>query len=296
MNDTIGFLGLGKMGAGMAARLVETGHELIVWNRTRSKTAALESIGATVAQRPANVAESCNTIITMLNDDASAAAVYCGDHGLLTQPVDGKLFIEMSTLRPETSRSIAARCADLGASFIDSPVSGTVGPARSGRLMALVGGAEADVERARPVLESMTRRIVHVGPVGNGALMKLVLNLPLVVYWQALAEALALGRSGGLDLETMLEVVADSGGALSALSHKIESIAGKSDEAAFDVATTEKDARSILALGQQYGISMPATQAALSAYAAANAAGLGEKDSVVIIERLLASLDLKPAR
>lgn len=291
MKRTLGFLGLGKMGAGMAARLIETGNDLVVWNRTAARTAPLVEMGAAAAETPAEVAERTDTIITMLNDDASAEAVYSAADGLLTVPVEGKLFIEMSTLRPPTSQELANRCEQLGAAFIDSPVSGSLGPARSGKLMALVGGSEQNVERARPVLEAMTRKIVHLGDVGSGALMKLVLNLPLAVYWQALAEGVALGHAGGLDLRTMLETINDSGGALSALSHKVDMIADDLPKVAFDIATMEKDVRSILAMGHTAGLEMPMTDVALDVYSQANAAGHGAEDAVVIVRRLLDSLD-----
>jgi 3-hydroxyisobutyrate dehydrogenase-like beta-hydroxyacid dehydrogenase len=291
MKRTLGFLGLGKMGAGMAARLIETGNDLVVWNRTAARTAPLVELGATAAQTPAEVAERADTIITMLNDDASAESVYSGPDGLLTVPVEGRLFIEMSTLRPPTSRELADRCEQLGAAFIDSPVSGSLGPARSGKLMALVGGSDENVERARPVLEAMTRKIVHLGDVGSGTLMKLVLNLPLAVYWQALAEGVALGHAGGLDLRTMLETINDSGGALSALSHKVDMIADDLPKVAFDIATMEKDVRSIIAMGHAAGLEMPMTDVALDVYSQANASGHGAEDAVVIVRRLLDSLD-----
>jgi len=291
MQIRLGFLGLGKMGAGMAARLLDSDHTVTVWNRTASKTEALEAAGAEVATAPADVAKRSELVISMLHDDQAAYDVYSGTDGLLSVPAEGKLFIDMSTLRPEAARELAERCNEKGAAFIDAPVSGTVGPARTGRLMALVGGTEADLERARPILKALTRRIVHAGPVGSGSLLKLVLNLPLAVYWQSLAEAVALGHSGGLDLEMMLGAVSDSGGALSALSHKISMIVDNSADVAFDIATMEKDARSILAVGTDFGIPMPTTAAALAAYSSAHAAGLGSADAVAIIRYLLDSLD-----
>ena len=182
MATQIGFLGLGKMGAGMAARLADVGHRATVWNRTASKCETLRELGAAVATVPSEACVDAEIVISMLRDDRSALEVFSGKDGLLSIPVDGKLFIEMSTLRPEAARVLARSCEEHGAAFIDAPVSGTVGPARTGRLMALVGGSEENLERARPVLEDMTRRIVHAGPVGSGSLMKLVLNLPLAVY------------------------------------------------------------------------------------------------------------------
>ena len=290
MFPQIGFLGLGKMGSGMAARLVEAGHDVIVWNRTRAKCDPLRELGATVATVPREVPARTEIVISMLYDDYSVEEVFNGPDGLLSVPVDGKLFIEMSTLRPEKVKAIARSCNEQGAEFIDVPVSGTVGPARSGKLMALVGGSESNLERARPILEDMTRRIVHAGPVGSGSLLKLVLNLPLAVYWQSLAEAIAMGHAGGLEIETMLNVINDSGGGLSALSHKISMIVENSENVAFDMKTMIKDSQNILAKGEEYGIPMPAMSVALDSYNAAHSAGLGDADAVAIVRFLLESV------
>jgi 3-hydroxyisobutyrate dehydrogenase-like beta-hydroxyacid dehydrogenase len=282
----IGFLGLGKMGAAMAPRFLDTGFPLTVWNRSTDKTAALRARGATVAGTPADAAAGADIVVTMLRDDAAAEEVYLGQYGLLSTDATGKLFIEMSTLRPATARSLAERCADRGAGFIDAPVSGTVGPAKEGKLMALVGGSDADLERARPALAVMTRRVVHAGPVGQGAMLKLVLNLQLAVYWEALGEAMALGRAADLDLAMMLDAMADSGAAPRVLAPKIPLIIEGSDHAAFDVATMEKDAKSILAVGAELGVPMPTLSAALATYSAARADGLGEADAVAVVRYL----------
>ena len=282
----IGFLGLGKMGAVMAPRFIDAGFELTVWNRSIEKAAALGKAGATVVETPAAVAEAADIVISMLRDDAAAEQIFLGESGLLSVDVKGKLFIEMSTLRPPTARSLAERCAEKGAGFIDAPVSGTVAPAKDGKLMALVGGSEQDLERARPALKVLTRRIVHAGPVGQGAMLKLVLNLPLAVYWQSLAEAAALGTAGGLELATILDAMADSGGAARVLPLKIPLILEGSDYVAFDIATMEKDATSIIETGAGFGVPMPTISAALATYAAANAAGKGAEDAVSIVRHL----------
>jgi 3-hydroxyisobutyrate dehydrogenase len=274
------------MGAVMAPRFIDAGFALTVWNRSADKAQPLADAGAVVASTPADVAAATDIVISMLRDDAAAEQVFLGRDGLLCGNVAGKLFIEMSTLRPETARSLAERCEQQEAAFIDAPVSGTVAPAKEGKLMALVGGSDADVERARPVLDVLTRRIVHAGPVGQGDMLKLVLNLPLAVYWQSLAEATALGAAGGLELATMLDAMADSGAAIKVLPLKVPLIIEGSDYVAFDIATMEKDARSIVETGNAFGVPMPTTSAALEAYAAANAEGLGSADAVAIVRRL----------
>ena len=294
--QTIGFLGLGKMGAVMAPRFLAAGFPLTVWNRSTERTAPLAAAGARVAATPAAVAENAEIVISMLRDDDAARAVFSGTAGLLSTDVTGKLFIEMSTLRPATMRALAASCGQRGAAFIDAPVSGTVGPATDGMLMALAGGSEADLERARPALAVLTRRIVHAGPVGQGALLKLVLNLPLAVYWQSLAEAAALGRAGGLSLDLVLDAMKDSGGAIRVLPLKIPLILEGSDYAAFDIATMEKDATAIVEAGAELGVPMPAAGAALAAYAEARAAGLGAADAVAIVRRLADTIETPERR
>ncbi|HSG66069.1 MAG TPA: NAD(P)-dependent oxidoreductase [Gammaproteobacteria bacterium] len=282
----IGFLGLGKMGAVMAPRFIDAGFPLTVWNRSADKTTALRARGAMVGRAPADVTADADIVVTMLRDDAAAEEVYLGQYGLLSTDAKGKLFIEMSTLRPATARALAERCAEHGAGFIDAPVSGTVGPAKEGKLMALVGGSDADVGRARPALAVMTRRIVHAGPVGQGAMLKLVLNLQLAVYWEALGEAMALGRAADLDLAVMLDAMADSGASARVLAPKIPLIVDGSEHAAFDIATMEKDAKSILAVGAELGVPMPTLSAALATYSAAHAAGLGDADAVAVVRYL----------
>lgn len=287
----VGFLGLGKMGAPMAPRLLQAGFPLTVWNRTLEKTQALAAAGAEVAARPAEVAAAADIVISMLSDDDSSRRVFSGTDGLLSVPVDSKLFIEMTTLRPQTARSLAQSCRDHGAQYLDSPVSGTVGPAKEGRLMALVGGDAADLERARPVLDALTRRIVHVGEVGQGSLMKLVINLPLAAYWQSLAEAAAMGHAGGLELSTMLDVMKDSGASLAAFPKKIPEILGESTTVTFDIDTLHKDVESILQTGREFHVPMGVTDAVHSACEAAREAGLGPADAVALVGFLIESID-----
>jgi len=287
----LGFLGLGKMGAPMALRLLETGFPLTVWNRTIEKTETLTESGASIAANAAEVSANAEIVLSMLGDDDAAREVFNGPDGLLSVPVRNKLFIEMGTLQPQTAKDLESLCQKCGAGFIDAPVSGTVGPAKEGRLMALVGGSEADLERARPVLDALTRRIVHVGPVGHGSLMKLVINLPLAVYWQSLAEASAMGHAGGLDLSVMLDVMKDSGASLAAFPKKIPEILGQSAAVAFNIDTLHKDVKSILETGRELGVPMEMTNTMLSACESAQKAGLGSTDAVTLVRFMIDSLN-----
>jgi 3-hydroxyisobutyrate dehydrogenase-like beta-hydroxyacid dehydrogenase len=271
----------------MAPRILDAGHELTVWNRTADKAKALVDRGAKLAGTPAEVAASCDIVVSILSNDDVVLDVYEGRDGLLSNSVDGKLFVDMSTLQPGTVRELAQRVYAAGAGFIDAPVSGTVGPAKDGTLLILCGGTDNDIEIARPILDILGRRLVHAGPAGQGALMKLVVNLPLAVYWGSLAEALAMGSSGGLDLKQMLDTIQDSSAALAVLPLKTPNILGESAPVAFDISNMQKDLRSMLETGADLGVSMPTTDGVLSNYSAAAESGLGEHDAVDVVQFMI---------
>ncbi|MCU0491756.1 MAG: NAD(P)-dependent oxidoreductase [Chloroflexaceae bacterium] len=279
----IGFVGLGRMGQAMVPRLLECGFAVQVWNRTPGRATPLLALGATQADSLPALASHCDLTFTMLTDDGAVEAVFSPTSGLLAGEVAGKLFIEMSTIRPSTIHTVAALARERGASLLDAPMSGTVGPARSGQLLALVGGAAADVERARPVLEALCRRVAHVGPSGSGTTMKLVLNMPMAIYWQALAESLALGSQAGLDLAQMLDLIADSPAGIGALRIKIPVILGEQQPVAFDVTGVRKDLLAMTATAQLHGVPTPTGSAALASFAAATAAGHGTEDLAALI-------------
>jgi len=180
-------------------------------------------------------------------------------------------------------RAIAGRVEAAGGRLIDAPVAGGPAVVAASQSLAFVGGAPEDVERARPVLALFCRKIAPMGPVGSGTVMKLVANLPIGVYFQALAEGLALGRSHGLDLETMLGVMLDSPGALAALPRKVPAILGRGGDVPFDIAGVRKDLLAMTAACHRAGVPTPAATGALSAYAGATAAGWGAQDFSTII-------------
>lgn len=284
--SAVGFIGLGKMGSVMAPRFLDAGHELTIWNRTPEKCAPVVDRGARSAATRADLVRSSDVVISILGDDASVLEVYQGDDGLLSGDAAGKLFIDMSTVQPVTSRKLAEHAAAANADFVEAPVSGTVAPAADGKLFALVGGETSAFERAQPFLDILCRRTLYVGAVGQGALMKLVVNLPLGVYWQALAESVALGEAGGLDRKQILETIADSSAALAVLGLKTPAILGEPGAVAFDVDSMQKDILAMLETGSGLGVPLPAASAALTSYAAASAGGLGAEDAVAIVRFL----------
>ena len=267
----IGIAGLGKMGSAIAQRLIEVGHDLTVWNRSPEKARPLANAGAKVATNPADVARNAQTVITILSDAAAIDAVYGGPAGLLAGDVTGKLFIEMSTVAPATETALAEKVRAKGAALVECPVGGTTGPARQGKLIGLMGGEPADVERARPILEHLCHRLEHCGPVGAGAVMKLTINMPLMIYWQALGEALALCRPLGLDPARLMELLADTSGGPNVLKVRGPAVAamlkgGDLGPVTFDIDSAVKDLRTMLGEGKRQGLELPLVERTLSCY------------------------------
>jgi 3-hydroxyisobutyrate dehydrogenase len=282
--ERIGIAGLGRMGQALAARLLEAGFSLAVYNRTRAKAEDLVARGAAWAASPAELSEQSDIVLTILTDERAVEQTYLGEHGLLAAGVSGKLFVEMSTIRLSTIHALRPQVEARGARLVDAPVSGTVEPARQGQLLALVGGAPADVERARPALATFSRRIVHLGPSGAGTLMKLALNMPMAIFWAGLAEAMAMGQQFGLDTAQMLDVYLDSPVALPALRLKAPLLLGAPHEVAFDVTGVRKDLLAMVATAQDAGVPTATGSAALALFAAATAAGYGEHDLAFLVE------------
>ncbi|MBI2296327.1 MAG: NAD(P)-dependent oxidoreductase [Betaproteobacteria bacterium] len=286
----IGIAGAGKMGAAIAGRLLGLGQPVTVWNRTPGKTTSLAAAGARLAATPAALAAESETVITILTDAKAIEAVYHGPQGLLSGNVSGKLFVEMSTVRPETAIALASKVKQKGAVMIDCPVGGTVGPAKDGKLFGFAGGEAADVARAKPLLDQMCRRVEHVGPIGAGARMKLAINLPLMVYWQAFGEALALCAPLKLDPARLMDIFADTSGGPNALKVRGPTIAGalKGEEVkavTFDVDSARKDLRSMIEEAKALGTELPVSQRALECFDQAAKEGLGPADTAMIVAR-----------
>ena len=209
----IGIAGIGKMGTAIAQRLMEAGHTISVWNRSAAKTKPVVDAGATLAASPAELATNADAVITILTDAAAIDTVYNGPSGLLSGDVNGKLFIEMSTVPPSVPVALAEKVRAKGAAMVECPVGGSTGPARQGKLLGLMGATPEDAARAKPILEQLCRRIEHAGPIGSGAILKFTVNMPLMIYWQALGEALALSRSLNLDPERLIDMLSETSGA-----------------------------------------------------------------------------------
>ena len=278
---------MGKMGAALAARLAGLDHDVTVWNRTAAKAQALTKTGVKVAATARELAAGAEIVISILTNAEAIAAAYDGADGMLAADVKGKLFIEMSTVRPVTQQALAARIHAKNAAMIDCPVGGTVGPARDGKLLGFVGGAAADVARARPLLEQMCRRVEHVGPIGSGESLKLAINLPLLVYWQALGEALLLCKPLGLDPTRMMDIIADTSGAPNMLKNRAGAIAAALDgkdtgTITFDIDSIRKDLQTMIEEAESLGGTLPVTARALECFDEASRAGMGKGDATLL--------------
>jgi 3-hydroxyisobutyrate dehydrogenase len=279
----IGIAGLGRMAENIGARLLDQGHTLIIWNRTPEKTKALAERGAKVVGSAADVASQAEAIITILTDGAAIDAVYKGPNGLLAGDVRGKLFIEMSTVRPEVEVALAKDVRDKGAALVDCPVGGSVNPAREGKLFGFLGAEPEDAKRAMPIVEQLCRRVEHCGPVGSGALMKLAINLPLIVAWQAFGEAFALCRDLGLPPERLVDIFADTNGANNAFrgrAPKIADILAGRDAGlvTFSLSNAQKDARTMAEEGKARGLELPLIERSIACFGEAIDAGWATAD------------------
>lgn len=283
----IGFAGIGRMGAAMAGRLLGLGHEVSVWNRTREKTRELAAAGAKVADTPADLVREAEMVLSIVTDAKAIDALYRGPNGYLAAPLAGKLLVEMSTVRPETTIALDAEVRSKGGALVECPVGGTIGPAREGKLLGFVGGTDADVARARSVLESLCRRVEHVGPIGSGARLKLAINLPLLVYWEVLGEALSLCAPLKVDPARLMDIFADTSGGPNVLKVRGAAIAkamqgGEISPVTFDIDSVRKDLRTMLEEGAARGFDLPVTKRALECYDDASREGMGTVDGAMM--------------
>jgi 3-hydroxyisobutyrate dehydrogenase len=281
----IGICGTGRMGAAIAQRVIAQGHDLTVWNRDSGKTKPLVDAGAKHAGSPAALLAACDIVIVMLLNDAAMHAVYKGDNGLLKADLAGRLIIDMSTVLPDTMIELGTAVINAGGGFVECPVGGTVGPARDGKLFGLAGGTQTDFARALPLLEQLCRRIEHVGELGSGAAVKLAINLPLLVYLQALAESLILCRSTGLSPERMIDILSDTPATPPVMKMRAADIvkllaAGERVATQFSVSGGKKDLQTAINYAAKLGATLPLAASAAAVFADAEAAGLGDRDVI----------------
>jgi 3-hydroxyisobutyrate dehydrogenase len=281
MAERIAFLGMGIMGSRMARNLRRAGFDVVVWNRTRARA---EEVGDPIADTPSAAAEQATVVITMVVDAPEVEAVLFGDDGAAASLTEGALAIDMSTIAPSAVHEIAGRLAESGVSFVDAPVTGSKPRAEDGTLTIMAGGSEADFTRALPLFQAMGELIVHCGPSGHGAMVKLLNNAVAAVNAAALAEAFDVAEAYGLDTDALVEVMSAGSAKSTMLDLKARPMLEHDYDPLFKLAHMLKDVRHCLtevdALGEEFELASDAE----ALYAAADAAGFGEQDFAAVRE------------
>jgi 3-hydroxyisobutyrate dehydrogenase len=257
VTTSVGFVGLGTMGGAMAANASRAGFGVKAWNRTPGRAGGLEGLGVAILETPAAVAAASDVVITMVSDTPDVEAVLFGPNGVAEGAKAGTLVVDMSTIAPSATRDFADRLGEKGVRMLDAPVSGGSEGAKKGTLSIFVGGDGADLERARPVLESLGTTITHVGPIGAGQAVKAVNQVILAGTYLGVAEGIVLAIKSGLDVDQV--VAALSGGA--AQSWVLANRSGRMKEndypLGFKVALHRKDLGIALGLARENGASLP---------------------------------------
>lgn len=282
----VAVIGTGRMGAAIVGTLLRAGFPVTAHNRTRSSA---EATGAEVADSARLAATAADVVITCLADDDALNAVYAGDDGVLAGLRSGVVAVDTSTVNPATIRALAPLVGNTGASLIDAPVSGSVALVEAGQLTIMVGGEEAALESARPVLEALASKVFHLGGIGSGATMKLAVNALVHATNTALSEAIVLAEKSGVDRELAYEVFASGAAGSPFLQYKRESYLHPENSAvAFTLDLVAKDLRLILELARQVDAPMSQGAVNLQVTEAAVNAGFGESDLSAIAEHLRA--------
>jgi 3-hydroxyisobutyrate dehydrogenase-like beta-hydroxyacid dehydrogenase len=282
MAPIVGFIGLGLMGKPMARNLLKAGFPLVVWNRTRAKADDLVREGAKVAASPREAAAQADVLIAIISDPPAIEEAIFGQTGALEGLRRGSLFIDSSTISPDLARREASACAERGVDFLDAPVTGGTWGAEKGELVFMIGGKQEVLDRARPILEPLGKKLFLLGPNGAGQTVKLAMNLILALEVQALAEATALVTNAGVAGERLIEVLQSSMGRSPLMDLKAPLILKNDFPASFPLRLMHKDVRLALELAREEGIQLPAGAAALSTYGAVKDASKDDPDYAAV--------------
>jgi 3-hydroxyisobutyrate dehydrogenase len=286
MSESIGFIGLGIMGRGMARNLLGAGFDLRVWNRTESRMEELAAVGASTAASPAELASHCDIIITCVSDTPDVAEVILGEDGVIHGLRPGSLVIDMSTISPYATREIAAAIMAKGAYMLDAPISGGSEGAANGTLSIMVGGDAEQVERAMPAFQAMGRSITHVGGPGAGQTVKLVNQILVVVTMLGISEALLFAQAGGLDLKKTLDAVSQGAAGSWMLSNRAPQVLERDWRPGFTIDLQQKDLRLALEAADQMGTPAIATSLVFNLYRSLQAQGLGSEGNHALVKAL----------
>ncbi len=284
----IGFIGLGTMGGRIAKRLIAAGHNVTGYNRTRSKAQELLDAGLKWGNSPRQVAEASSIIFSMVTNTSALLAITGGPDGILEGLAPGKIYIDMSTVSPATSRTLAEKVAAKGACMLDAPVSGSVTTVEEGKLSIMVGGDPVAFEKVKPVLLDIGPKVTHVGANGLAVTMKIAVNLSLAVQMLAFSEGLLLAEKSGIARETAVEVMLNSVIASPMLKYRGPLVldSGSTAPVFFDVNMAQKDSLLALELGRQLDVPLPTAAVTNEFLTAARALGMADKDFAVLFNAL----------
>jgi 3-hydroxyisobutyrate dehydrogenase len=293
----LGFIGLGNMGLGIASRLVESGYEVAVFNRTRSKSEEVGRLGARVADSPAAAAAGADVLLLSVADQNVVTQMLFGEHGAFGSLSAGAAVVDMSTVPPSFARELAVRASEAGYRALDACVLGAPHQARTGELRVMVGGEESDFRALESLLETVGKEVTYLGANGMGATMKLVLNMLMGVQMPALAEAVVFGEQAGLPRDKILQMIAGSGYSSPVMTFRCQMMEKRDfGKALFKLSLMRKDMMLLLGEAQELGVPMPVSESAYAMLTAAKQQGLGELDvaaMVAFMERL-AGMDEYP--
>ena len=293
----LGYIGLGVMGSRMAKRLLDKGHTVTGYNRTKSKAQWLIDAGMRWADSPRAVAERADIVFSMVTDTKALLAVSGGPDGVLAGLKPGQLYIDMSTVSPAASRELAAQVAAKGAQMLDAPVSGSVITLEQGNLSVMVGGEPDAFARAKPILLDIGPKVTHVGANGLAVGMKIATNLSLAVQMLAFSEGVLLAEKSGIKRETAVEVLLNSVIASPMVKYRGPFVLNLPAEAWFDVNMMQKDMLLALEMGRQLDVPLPTTAATNEMLTAARGFRLAKEDFAVLFDALarMAGVDPRPA-
>lgn len=281
----IAILGLGVMGAGMAANWLKKGFAVTVYNRTPAKAEALAAAGARVASSPRDAARDADMVVAMVADDDASRAVWQGADGALAGIKRGAIVVESSTLTPDWVHELASLAKAKGADFLDSPVGGSKGAAAYGKLALFVGGDKAVLEKARPALEAIGSKVNHLGPIGAGATWKLINNMMGASHLAVLAEALLLARKAGIDIAQAADLIGTGAGASPIVTMKLPRMTEKRfSDPDFALKLMAKDMRYATAMARKLGANLTMVPTAAVLYERGEAKGLGELDFAAVLD------------
>jgi 3-hydroxyisobutyrate dehydrogenase len=285
MSERVGFIGLGIMGSRMAANLARAGFDLTVWNRTAATARDWAAAhGAHVGESPADVAARSDVVITMVVDGPQVEAVLLRERGAADAARPGLLCVDMSTIGPQAARNLGARLAEHGIGFMDAPVTGSSPKAEDGTLTIMAGGEEEAFARARPLFEVMGELVVHVGELGQGQLVKVINNAVAAANTAVAAEALLAGKAAGADLDALVTVMQAGSGESAMLELKEGPMRSHDWTTLFKLEHMLKDLRLCLQEAETAGVRMELVGETAEILAAADRAGLGERDFAALLE------------